>query len=96
MPAEVMAIATRLLGEGHTEREVLFAILHALTNHRCGKALSKKFLALLIKDKSVVISVELQASFKLVFDEFLVVEPYGSALPPERYDIPAFLKATSD
>ncbi|MDD2744033.1 MAG: VWA domain-containing protein, partial [Rhodocyclaceae bacterium] len=96
MPADVMSIAFRLLGEGYTESEVVNAILHGLANHHCGKSLNKKFWALLAKEKRVVLSEELQATFKLAFDEYLMDEPHRNALPPERYDIPAFLKVQAD
>jgi Ca-activated chloride channel family protein len=96
MPADVMCIAVRLLGDGHAESEVVNAILLALANHRSGKSLSKKFRALLAKAKPVVLSEELQATFNLAFDEYLIDEPHRNALPPERYDIPAFLKSQAD
>jgi Ca-activated chloride channel family protein len=96
MPADVVGIATRLLGEGHTESEVVNAILHALAKHHCGKSLNKKYRALLAKAKRVVLSEALQATFKLAFDAYLMDEPHRNALPPERYDIPAFLKAQAD
>jgi Ca-activated chloride channel family protein len=96
MPADVMGIAVRLLGDGHAESEVVNAILLALANHRTGKSLSKKFRALLAKAKPVVLSEELQATFNLAFDEYLIDEPHRNALPPERYDIPAFLKSQAD
>jgi hypothetical protein len=95
-PPEFMDIALRLMGEGHSERDVLYAFLQAFADHRCGKSLSDKFRALLSETNSVVASKDLQAIFEHAFDEYLNDASGNAELPPGRYDIPAFLRTQVD
>jgi hypothetical protein len=96
-PADVIRLFDVLVSEGHSEVSIMNSLLQALVEHNGSVLLTDEFIT---KVNSTLSSQpadrELVAHFRLVLNDIWMENGSATVIPPDRFDIPAFLRKQSD